>query len=340
MKLTQNFLTNNPCYKAGRKITVKGLMLHSVGCSQPSASVFVKAWNTPTYQAGVHAFIDGDTGEVIQTLPWNHRGWHGGGSANNTHIGVEMCEPSTIRYTGNGSEWVETGDGTNTKATVLRTYAAAVELFAMLCKENGLNPMTQITSHKEGHKLGIASNHADPDHLWQKYGLTMDKFRKDVRAAMGATTTSTAVYHYVQSGAFSTQARAEAQAKKIRAAGFNVIVKKSGSMYKVQTGAFSKRLNADAEAKRLRAKGFDAIVTTTGGTTVSGGSDSFKAGDKVKVRPGVTTFSNGASMASWVRTSLLYVRKVESSGKVLLVSTKATGSEYTGRVRAADVYKV
>lgn len=339
MKLTQNFLTNNPCYRAGQKITVKGLMLHSVGCPQPDASVFVRAWNQPSYQVGVHALIDGDTGEVIQTLPWNHRGWHGGGSANNTHIGVEMCEPSTIRYT-SGANWVETGDGTNTKATVLRTYAAAVELFAMLCKEFALNPLTQITSHKEGHKLGIASNHGDPDHLWKKYGLTMDKFRKDVRTAMGNGTTSTAVYYYVQSGAFSTQARAEAQAKKIRAAGFNVIVKKSGSMYKVQTGAFSKRLNADAEAKRLRAKGFDAIVTTTGGTIVSGVSDGFKAGDKVKVRTGVTTFSNGASMASWVRTSLLYVRAVESGGKVLLVSTKATGNEYTGRVRASDVYKV
>lgn len=339
MKLTQSFLTNNTCYKAGRKITVKGLMLHSVGCSQPNAAVFMRAWNTDSNVVGVHAVIDGDTGEVFQTLPWNQRGQHGGGSSNNTHIGVEMCEPSTIRYT-SGANWVETGDGTNTKATVLRTYASAVELFAMLCKEYGLNPMTQITSHKEGHKLGIASNHGDPDHLWSKYGLTMDKFRKDVRAAMGATTTSAAAYYYVQSGAFSTQPRAEAQAKKIRAAGFDVLVKKAGSMYKVQTGAFSKRLNADAEAKRLRAKGFDAIVTTTGGTTVSGGSDSFKVGDAVKCRTGVTKFADGTAMASWVPSSVLYVRAVESSGKVLLVSTQKTGSVCTGRVKASDVYKV
>ena len=27
-------------------------------------------------------------------------GWHGGGSSNNTHIGVEMCEPACIKYTG------------------------------------------------------------------------------------------------------------------------------------------------------------------------------------------------------------------------------------------------
>ena len=30
MKLVESILTKNPCYTAGRKITVKGLMLHSV----------------------------------------------------------------------------------------------------------------------------------------------------------------------------------------------------------------------------------------------------------------------------------------------------------------------
>ena len=62
MKLVQNFLTKNDCYKSGRKITVKGLMLHSVGCSQPNASVFVKNWNRSGLEACVHGFIDGTTG--------------------------------------------------------------------------------------------------------------------------------------------------------------------------------------------------------------------------------------------------------------------------------------
>ena len=45
MKIIKSILTKNPCYTAGRKITVKGLMLHSVGCAQPSAQVFVRMWN-------------------------------------------------------------------------------------------------------------------------------------------------------------------------------------------------------------------------------------------------------------------------------------------------------
>ena len=49
MKLVESIMTQNPCYMAGRKITVKGLMLHSVGCPQPSASVFIKNWNKSTY---------------------------------------------------------------------------------------------------------------------------------------------------------------------------------------------------------------------------------------------------------------------------------------------------
>ena len=71
MNLVQHFLTNNPCYKAGRKITVKGLMLHSVGCPQPRASAFINSWNQASYdRACVHGFIDALDGTAYQTLPW------------------------------------------------------------------------------------------------------------------------------------------------------------------------------------------------------------------------------------------------------------------------------
>ena len=133
MKLVQSILTKNPCYTAGRKITVKGLMLHSVGCSQPKVSVFINSWNCASYnKACVHGFIDGNDGTVYQTLPWNHRGWHAGGDANNTHIGVEMCEPACIKYTGGAS--FTCSDTATARAVAKRTYDAAVELFAMLCK--------------------------------------------------------------------------------------------------------------------------------------------------------------------------------------------------------------
>ena len=66
MKLVKSLLTKNPCYTAGKKITVKGLMLHSVGCPQPRASAFINNWNRADYDnACVHAFIDDDV--IIRT---------------------------------------------------------------------------------------------------------------------------------------------------------------------------------------------------------------------------------------------------------------------------------
>ena len=197
MKLVQSILTKNPCYTAGRKITVKGLMLHSVGCPQPKASVFIKNWNSPSYDSAcVHGFIDGNDGTVYQTLPWNHRGWHCGsgskGSGNNTHIGVEMCEPACIKYTGGAN--FTCSDTAAAKAVAKRTYEAAVDLFAYLCRQYNLNPTADgvIISPREGHSRGIASNHGDPEHLWNGLGMgyTMDGFRKAVKAVMDGSAVS------------------------------------------------------------------------------------------------------------------------------------------------------
>ena len=211
MRLVESILTRNPCYTAGRKITVKGLMLHSVGCPQPKASAFMSSWDSPSHDSScVHGFIDGEDGTVYQTLPWNHRGWHCGsgsrGSGNNTHIGVEMCEPACIRYT-SGSNFT-CSDVDAARAVAERTYGAAVELFAMLCVKYGLDPLADgvVISHREGCARGIASNHGDPEHLWAQLGLgyTMDGFRKAIRAAMAGCSSGTDGYTRIMGRAEAT----------------------------------------------------------------------------------------------------------------------------------------
>lgn len=191
MKLVQNYLTKNPCYTSGRTIKVKGLMLHSVGVNQPDAKVFLKSWNDPSYtSACVHAFIDANDGTVYQALPWDRRGWHCARSGNNTHIGVEMCEPKGIRYYRASSKFEVTGDVGEVIKQVQTTYQSAVELFAYLCDLYKLDPLKPgvIVSHHEGYLQGIASNHGDPEHLWTKSTLglpyTMDLFRHAVDAEM------------------------------------------------------------------------------------------------------------------------------------------------------------
>ena len=183
MQIIPAFVTQNKCYQAGAPLTPRGIMLHSVGTPQPSAAVFARSFNQ--YQPGgvsvcVHAFAQAD-GTVYQTLPWEMRGWHCGGSANSTHIGVEMTEPSAGMTRSEAAE------------QIAGTYRTVVELFAELCKQYELDPAQDgvIIGHAEGHRRGVASNHADPELLWRTYdmGYTMDGFRRDVAEAMAAKNT-------------------------------------------------------------------------------------------------------------------------------------------------------
>ena len=183
INIVEAIVTANKCYQIGAALYPQGIMLHSVGCAQPSAAVFARSFNQ--YRTGgasvcVHAFVQAD-GAVYQTMPWETIAWHCGGSANSTHIGVEMTEPSA------GMTYAEAAE------QIAGTYHTAVELFAALCKQYGLDPLADgvIIGHAEGHRRGVASNHADPELLWRTYdmGYTMDGFRRDVAAKMAAGNT-------------------------------------------------------------------------------------------------------------------------------------------------------
>lgn len=185
VKLVESIMERNPCYVANRKIRVEGIMLHSNHSPQPSAKVMIHNWNQETFsRACVHAFIDGSDGTVYQTLPWNHRGWHAFGSANNNFIGIEICEPGFIHYTNKNQFTVE--NKARAIESAEKTYQSAAELCAQLCVKYNLDPMTAICSHTEGHKKGIASDRIEPEHLWDGLGLqfTMDTFRQAVRDEM------------------------------------------------------------------------------------------------------------------------------------------------------------
>lgn len=187
MNIIEAYATQNKCYQVAAPLTPRGIMLHSIGCPQPNASVMAQNYNQyrPNGQSVcVHAFVQRD-GTVYQTLPWTVQAWHCAGSANRTHIGIEMTEPASIVYTGHGAEWRDLDPGA-TEAHVRGTYAAAVQLFAQLCARFALNPLADgvIISHAEGRMRGVASPHADPAHLWNAFGLTMDMFRRDVYNAM------------------------------------------------------------------------------------------------------------------------------------------------------------
>lgn len=187
MNLHTCILTGNDCYRAGRTIVPKGVMVHSTGANNPRLSRYVAPddgmlgqpsslhWNQSGTGACVHAFIgrlaDGSVASY-QTLPWTMRGWHCAGSANDTHISFEICEDSLKDPDYFGA-----------------VYREAVELTAHLCKLFDLAPLADgvVLCHSEGYLRGIASNHADVLHWFPRFGKTMDDFRADVAREMEET---------------------------------------------------------------------------------------------------------------------------------------------------------
>lgn len=159
----------------------RGVMIHSTGANNPNLRRYVQPddgilgvnpnnndWNRPGLDVAVHAFIGlTQAGEVAayQILPWEYRAWHCGGSGNDTHLSFEICE-----------------DDLEDEDYFEKTYQAAMELTAELCRKFGLDPLAPgvVIDHAEGADLGIASNHADVDHWWSRFGVSMDDFRAGV----------------------------------------------------------------------------------------------------------------------------------------------------------------
>ena len=198
MKLYQQIAVRNDCYTRNQAELAKapanrdsryaqyyrgprGIMVYSTGANNPNLRRYVQPddgvlgvnsnqndWNRPGLEVCVHAFLGlTQAGEVAayQILPWEYRAWHCGGDANNTHLSFEICE-----------------DNLRDRAYWEKTYRLARELTAELCRKFGLDPLAPgvLVDHAEGAALGIASNHADVDHWWSRYGVTMDDFRADV----------------------------------------------------------------------------------------------------------------------------------------------------------------
>jgi hypothetical protein len=129
------YMIHNPYYYIGRYIQVQGFYLHSVGVNQPDPWVFIKQWNSPTYErACIHGFIGTD--ETIITMPClvtpgrAMRAPHAGKTwSNDRYLGFEMTEPAGIKYTGNAAEFVII-DRAGAVAHAWKTIRRAVDLSA------------------------------------------------------------------------------------------------------------------------------------------------------------------------------------------------------------------
>jgi N-acetylmuramoyl-L-alanine amidase len=179
--MKQYFATASDCYKAGKKLKPRGVMLHATGANNPNLKRYVgpddgllgknkynNHWNRPGVKKCAHAFIgllaDGSLG-AYQLLPFTMRGWHCGGKGNNTHIGIELCQ-----------------DKMEDKTYFTAIFDLAVEEVAAICLEFDLDPLKDgvLLDHREAHARGLASNHADVRHWFSRFGVSMDDFRRQV----------------------------------------------------------------------------------------------------------------------------------------------------------------
>lgn len=190
MEIIKAYATKNLCYIAARKMTPKGIVVHSTGVNNPNLKRYVDApeqvgankygnhWNTLKpggKQVCVHAFIGYDKNKqikVAEILPLNICCWGVGegekGSYNYdpAYIQFEICE-----------------DGLTDKTYYEKAFAVAAEYCAQLCETHGIGT-EKIVGHCEAYKQGYGSNHSDPEHWMKKFGETMEDFRKQVSAIL------------------------------------------------------------------------------------------------------------------------------------------------------------
>ena len=189
MEILKVYQTKNPCYLLNRKVTQRGIVVHSTGSVNRNLKRYVDAperlgenrynnhWNKSSADKAVHAFVGYDINKdviVAETLPPDMQCWGCGKGVNGSynrdpvaHIQFEICQ------------------GSNTDAEYYKKAITVAEDYCVhLCKLYGWDASV-ICSHKEAHRRGYASNHGDPESWMKHFGDHMSNFRARVQAKLG-----------------------------------------------------------------------------------------------------------------------------------------------------------
>lgn len=143
------------------------------------------------------------------------------------------------------------------------SYKALIKLCADICKRYNIVPA--YTGHTDAtltvHNMFSAT--ACPGPYIMKL-LQNWQIQNDIKKAMGNQQApqpqpSKKLYR-VQVGAFKKKGNGDNLAKKLKAQGYDVIVKKVGDLFKVQCGAFSKKENAQAMYDKLVKDGYKPFI--------------------------------------------------------------------------------
>ncbi len=179
-KFSKMIQTKNNCYKKHSAIAPKGIVVHSTGVNNTNAYKYTVNWNTARpggHEVAVHGFLGkGNNGKVqfYQALPFEMACWGVGSGTkgsynfNPGYIQFECCE-----------------DNLNNRSYFNQIYNNATDLCAYLCLKYNFS-YKNVVSHREANLKGYGSAHGDIDHWLQRFGTSMKKFRKTVKAKINA----------------------------------------------------------------------------------------------------------------------------------------------------------
>lgn len=198
--ITVDIFTNSDCYYEyengiEKKITPTGIMIRSYNTPydelKSNYNKRTKESNTPSW----HINIFEHTAYICS--PFNARGWHCGGTCNDTHLSIMMIEPAGSEYSKDKSKILTPPEQLtdDQRESYKKTYNTTGWITAFLVYYYGMNyledPLTVIghceaykmtpDEHKSDRKLRLASDMATPNHVFPLFGLSMDQFRKDVK---------------------------------------------------------------------------------------------------------------------------------------------------------------
>lgn len=298
-KLSPN--STNPRRKPISKITIH----HMAGnlSVETCGNVFA-----PTSRKASSNYGVGTDGRVGMYVEEKNRAWTSSSSANDDQaVTIEVANDQI------GGDW-HVSD---------KALAKTIELCVDICKRNSIKKLN-FTGDKNGnltmHKWFSSTSCPGP-YLSSKFPYIADEVNKRLNAAEEPPKQDepAGVLYYVQTGAYSVKANAEAQLRKVKAAGFDAMLKKSGNMFKIQVGAFSIKANADLLAAKLKASGFDTYVTTSGGTpvNVSTNAKTIEVGSKVTVKESASKYSTGQAIPSWVKGKTYTVQQLTGQRALL-----------------------
>lgn len=197
--ITVDIFTNSDCYYEytngiEKKITPTGVMIRSYNTPYETLKIAYNIRTEKSVTPSVH--ICADQAKVYVCLPFNARGWHCGGTCNDTHLSIMMIEPAGSEYSKDKSK-ILTLPGQLTdfqRESYKKTYNTAVWMTAFLASKFGMNLEEKLTvlghceayemtpiEHKSDRTLRLASDMATPNHVFPLFGLSMNQFRQDVK---------------------------------------------------------------------------------------------------------------------------------------------------------------